>query len=451
MKKIILSFISLLSFSCIVNSQEWHSLNTSITGEYGVLAETTYNGELYAAGWFYQAGNITTNNIARWNGLEWDSVGTGLTGGENYVNVLCVYNGKLFAGGEFFSAEGLPANNIASWDGSHWDTLSAGLTYCGSDGLSWADAMAVYNGKLYVAGAFCYAGNIKVNNIACWDGTKWDSVSSGINDSVYVLAVYNGNLYAGGQFTRAGNQKVKNIAYWNGTAWNAVGTGINGPVLALSQYKGSLYAGGGFDTAGGVFVHYVANWNGTRWAAAGAGLTGGTGVEAFYVFDGLLYAGGFFTKSGTLPVNNIASWNGTAWDTVSKEGINNTVDAFAVMDSALFAGGAFTRAGNINASDIAAWGGINLGINKLLQQDVNITIYPNPNNGVFTIKANDRLLMTNSRIDIYNVMAEKVYSQSNIQYPVFNINLSGQPAGVYLYRLTDISGDAISEGEIIIR
>lgn len=351
----------------------------------------------------------------------------------------------------FFSAEGLPANNVAVWDGSHWDTVGSGLSWC-SGGLAWADAMAVYNGKLYVGGAFCHAGGIKANNIACWDGSKWDSLSSGINDSVYALAVYNGNLYAGGQFTRAGSQTVSNIAYWDGTTWNAVGSGTNAPVLALMQYKSALYAGGGFSTAGGVTAHFVASWNGTIWVAAGAGVTGTTGVEAFCVFNGMLYAGGLFNKSGSLTVNNIATWNGTVWDTVSIKGINSTVDAFAVLDSAVYAGGQFTRAGEVAASDIAVWGGKSLGVNNATSKISNVVVYPNPTSGNFTISVFGKSVTAYPlSVEIYNVLGQRVYFQSGIQQATFNIDLKHQCAGIYFFRLADESGSPVNQGKVIIQ
>lgn len=452
-KKILLPFIFILSFSGFGHSQDWwHSVSTGIVGDYGVLAEASYNGELYVGGWYYLSGGVATNNISRWNGSGWDSVGSGITGGASNVDVLCVYNGKLYAGGQFFAAGDLATNNIASWDGSHWDTLGSGLKYCGGDGLGWADAMAVYNGKLYVGGAFCHAGGIAANNIACWDGTQWDSVSSGINDSVYALAVYNGNLYAAGQFTRAGNQTVNNIAYWDGTKWNACGTGTNEPVLALSTYNNALYAGGAFTSAGGNSANYIARWNGTKWSAVGAGLTGFGEVDAFCVFNGMLYTGGAFTKSGTLIVNNIASWNGTAWDTVSTEGINNTVTALAVFDSTVFAGGIFSRAGKTDAADIASWNEIGLGINQVADPNTNVLVCPNPSNGIFNVLVNSKLPLPNEmQIAVYNMLGEKIYSIINISNSMFTINMSSRPAGIYLYRITNESGALINEGKIVIQ
>ncbi len=454
-RKIILSFI--FSFLVFIYSfaQAWYPVGAPIRSDYGILAEAVYNGELYAGGWFYSFGSVQTNNMARWNGTAWDSVGGGLTGGQNYVGALCVFNGKLYAAGAFFAAEGLPANNIAVWDGSHWDTVSTqGLENCGN-GTGWADAMAVYNGKLYVAGAFCHAGGIPALNIACWNGTKWDSVSSGINDSVNTLAVYNGKLYAGGQFTSAGKTAVSNIACWDGTSWTAVGSGTNNPVFALQAYSGNLYVGGEFTVAGGVSASYIADWNGTTWSAVGAGISGGVGVDAFYVFNGMLYTGGTFSKSGSLKVNNIAAWNGTVWDTVSAEGINNTVDAFAVLDSALYAGGIFTVAGKANAVDIAVWGGTSLGVKEIQNSVGDVSLYPNPNKGLFTVICHSSPPVGGEEslpiIEIYTMLGEKVLTETLHAVQGYNlINFANNPAGIYLYRVTNVAGVIVGQGKLVV-
>ncbi len=60
--------------------------------------------------------------------------------------------------------------------------------------------MAVYNGSLYVAGGFYYAGSTTALNIARWDGTSWSAVGGGIGNlgqqnGVACLTSYNGLLY----------------------------------------------------------------------------------------------------------------------------------------------------------------------------------------------------------------------------------------------------------------
>ncbi|HTB31541.1 MAG TPA: hypothetical protein VK808_05920, partial [Bacteroidia bacterium] len=99
-KKILFLIFALLH-SAYSFTQIWSPVGNEIRSDFGILTETVYNGELYAGGWFYSFGDVATNNMARWNGTNWDSVGSGLTGGQNYVAALCVYNSKLYACGAF--------------------------------------------------------------------------------------------------------------------------------------------------------------------------------------------------------------------------------------------------------------------------------------------------------------------------------------------------------------
>ncbi len=102
---------------------------------------------------------ISAKYIAKWNGTNWDSVGTGMN---NRVNALAVYNGELYAGGAFTLAGGTPANHISKWDGTNWSALVPGTN-------STVTAMAEYNGDLYAGGRFTLAGGVNANHIAKWN------------------------------------------------------------------------------------------------------------------------------------------------------------------------------------------------------------------------------------------------------------------------------------------
>ncbi len=74
--------------------------------------------------------------------------------------------------------------------------------------------LAVYNGNLYVTGSFPTAGEVTVNGITQWNGSVWDSVSSGFETIILgrALTVYNGNLIVGGQFSQAGRVPATDAA-----------------------------------------------------------------------------------------------------------------------------------------------------------------------------------------------------------------------------------------------
>jgi hypothetical protein len=450
-----LSFILGVIVSQYSMAQQWFCPGDAIKSDAGggVFTLAVYNGNLYAAGWFYQAGMNAVSNIAKWNGAAWSDAGSGITGGYANVYALQVYNGKLYAGGAFYAANDSATNDIAVWDGNVWSTTGTGMSTCVST-PSYVTCFAVYNGKLYAGGSFCKAGGIKANNIAVWNGSAWDSVLGGMNGTVNALCSYNGKLYAGGIFSKADTAITKNIAMWDGTSWTRVGKGIRDTVLSMVVYKDSLYAGGNFDSAGNVFAKNIALWNGTQWAAlTGGGISGTTGVATLCPFDGYLWAGGFFSKAGNTALSNIARWNGTKWDSIGG-GINNTVNSIAVFDSTLYAGGTFSVAGHGWATDIAGWGTYVSGTSELKIENAEVKIYPNPNNGKFNIVIAIRQLAEKQslfNIEIYNVLGEKIHDATLKQVQGDNqINLGSEPSGIYLYRVTTNSGELISSGKIII-
>jgi len=94
---------------------------------------------------------------------------------------------------------------------------------------------------------------------------------------------------------------------------------------------------------------------------------------------------------------------------------------------------------------------ISVGINELTGAKEAMNVYPNPNNGVFTLQANGQQLMANSHIEVDNVLGTKVYSQFSTLNSPLSINLSNQPNGVYLYRVITEDGNIVGEGKLIIQ
>jgi hypothetical protein len=326
---------------------------------------------LYAGGGFTNAGGVTANRIARWNGTAWSALGSGMNGTVYALTVFDDGTGPaLYAGGTFTTAGGVSANRIAKWDGTAWSALGSGMN-------GTVRALTVFDDgtgpALYSGGNFTTAGGVAASRIAKWDGTAWSPLGSGVDSEVSALTVFDDGtgpaLYAGGWFTTAGGVAANRIAKWDGNSWSSLGSGLNNGVPALTVFDDgngpALYAGGFFTTAGGVpGTSRIARWNGTAWSALGSGMSGR--VYALTVFDDgtgpALYAGGTFTTAGGVSANRIAKWDGTAWSALGS-GVGGSfpqVDALTVFDDgtgpALYAGGQFTTAGGVTSSFIAKWG-----------------------------------------------------------------------------------------------
>lgn len=174
-----------------------------------------YKGEWYVGGncLNYINGNLN-HDIARYDGISWKQVGSGLKGGFSFINDMVVYQDALYVCGYFRSIDGNAGNKIMRWDGDKWHDVAGGL--CSPDDI--ATDMMVYEDKLYVVGIFdCSANNLPTSNVAVWNGVEWCSVGkSYFNNKILSITAWKGEIYVGGGFTEVGGHSVKYFAKYIG-------------------------------------------------------------------------------------------------------------------------------------------------------------------------------------------------------------------------------------------
>lgn len=151
------------------NGAEWSALAGGTNKRVNVLA--AYDGKLLVGGEFSSVDGVTATGLALWNGTEWSAVPGGgvfddldaTVGG--IVTSLLVYNGDLIVAGVFARAGDVPANNIARFDGVSWHSLGDGLRHM--DG-GFAGDLAEFNGDLIVTGRFDNPSGTATPDIAVW-------------------------------------------------------------------------------------------------------------------------------------------------------------------------------------------------------------------------------------------------------------------------------------------
>ena len=84
------------------------------------------------------------------------------------------------------------------------------------------------------------------------------------------------------------------------------------------------------------------------------------------------------------------------------------------------------------------------GINEITNQQV--SIFPNPNNGTFTIS--NLTKSSQSIIEIYNAIGEKVYS-SSIENQNTTVDINKQAKGIYFYKIISENG-MVRNGKLIL-
>ncbi|MCW5551289.1 MAG: hypothetical protein KIS67_03880 [Verrucomicrobiae bacterium] len=377
----------------------WSALGSGMGGggQFGssVSALAMVGDNLYAAGYFTMAGGAPANNIAKWNGVDWSALGSGVN---DYVDVLTANGNDLYVGGFFSTAGGVPAKNIAKWNGASWSGIPTGYPlysegyslvfsdtnfYVGSGfdvvrwtGSNWAPtskglsndilAMAVNGTNLYVIEeVFPPPGDDDPpppmqNRILKREGGNWSEISMELDDMALLLAASENRLYVGGFFTSVDGTPASHIAGWDGATWSPLSSGLDAPPELFLMSGTNLYVAGAFSTAGGVPANRIARWDGTAWSALGLGVDD---VILGMTASGTdLYIAGNFTTAGGTPAQETAKWDGSTWSSLGAGFAGSgpwgaEVRALAVVGTNLYAGGFFQTAGGVSATNIARWDG----------------------------------------------------------------------------------------------
>ncbi|MFT7669100.1 MAG: hypothetical protein ACI8X5_001800 [Planctomycetota bacterium] len=318
------------------DGQTWAPLGNNFSG-YLVGALCEYDDGTGTQ--LYATGLITVDSqevsLARFNGDQWQGIGTGFGGSSNRGLSMISYDDgsgqQLFLGGQFAQLDGADLKALARWDGTTWTQVGGGLDGA-SPYLSVVDMVTFDDGNgeaLYVAGNFDSADSIPANNIAGWDGTTWSPLGAGLEyaDSftpVYIfdLEVYQSPtgpvLVAAGRFDVAGGAPIEGVAMWDGSSWSALGSGLDGDFLYGRSLKAFdpndqgelLYVTGRFESAGGLLSGGAAVWDGTDWTSTFEIGNDGDYVAEMLVFDDgegrALYLAGGFDKVAGIPSMGIA-------------------------------------------------------------------------------------------------------------------------------------------------
>jgi hypothetical protein len=118
----------------------------------GVYALQEFEGSLFAAGYFRTVGALNAPYIARWDGIGWSVPGGGLDGGAYALASFDLGDGPaLYATGNFYDAGAVgDLNNIARWNGTSWSSLGEGLFQARAEAL--LPAVGSDGAFLYVGG-----------------------------------------------------------------------------------------------------------------------------------------------------------------------------------------------------------------------------------------------------------------------------------------------------------
>jgi hypothetical protein len=292
----------------------WHAGFGAPPGGLGTNGEVwaleVFEGSLVAAGSFTQAGAVSANRVASFDGVQWSVLGSGFADGP--VHFLIEYGGDLYAGGEFTTVGGSPADYLARWTGSSWQPTGAGL-------ITGPGALGIFDGKLYTAQyQIGTPSQDYVNQMKIFDGVSWST--HGAPGYISSFVEYQGAMHAtvGESLYRLDGTSFIELDQLPGSAWVNQMLVHGDNLLLVGNWN--LYPPGG--------TPYTTGWNGSNWVSTpweeymDSGLVlyndrlvvCGNGIasfedgstadpDVFYmpsrtleVFDGDLFVGGSFTS-----------------------------------------------------------------------------------------------------------------------------------------------------------
>lgn len=442
------------------------------------------NGSAYTAQTYSNLYSSTGGKIAvyKYNGSVWDTVGA-----TNFSNIGATFSQLCYKPVIKVSSSNVPyvsytygyTNNTATvkkFNGTSWVTLSVTSPTVASGVSSTTDIDFLNNDTVIVM-------TLNANNspsVSKFNGTNWVNMGGVINTSASISTAYqdlavdpSGIPYIAYVQTNstATLQGLYVKKYMAGT-WQTVGTstvaaGIPSFVTLVFDATGTPFVAYAADNSAFGRKANVKKFDGTNWVSVGLpNFTPSTADMLKMALDNSGNPNIIYQVDPSVPNfphgNKLRSmqFNGTAW--VNNTGLSHTasnVNEVALLKNPLT--GTITESymslneaspspnnevdGMIWVKELGASSSVGIEDITLNPSNQNFILYPNPNNGSFTIELNNE---KESVIEIINLLGQTVYMQK-IGSSKTTITTSDLKAGVYFVTL--IFGDIKTTQKIIIQ
>lgn len=466
--KIKLTIIGLLHVCQCCAQQHWQAMGLGLQNPNSTTSmyNDTVNNLLYIAGQFGEVNGNNQRGIAAWDGVSWYSLGDGIDSCSTCGTLtngtwdMARFGSYLYIAGGFDWVGEIGAKNLARWDGVNWDTIPGGQPN-GSVG-----DIEVFNNELYICGWFDSVGNVPTCGIARWDGSSWQDVGNydfAASGDLAEMEFYHGNLYVGGLFDDPQSNSCR-LAKWDGSSWQFMTNDLTGSIVDVRDfivYDDELYVSGLFYQAAGNAGNSIMRWNDTIWRDVG----GSAGfyshnvpqVRQMYVHNGKLFCAGNFEIIGGIFAFGLASWDGTNWCGYNTSFTVNSQECgtinLAFYQDTLYVGGGFFIVDGDSMNGIAKWigGGYvdtcgnTTGISEQSNLITLLHVYPNPSSSIITFQFLDN---STHEIMVSDQLGREIWrkesSESTVEFPANDFS-----AGMYFYRIEE-SGTIKATGKLMV-
>ncbi len=180
--------------------------------------------------------------VSRWDGQQWHSYGSGLSGTTSKTLNIAVFEGNLYMGGTFNKSQYPqdPGNFIASWKGSSWENVGGGT-------VGFVNDLFVYDSILYcnIDGGFSSShrfGDAAIPYFAGWNKHQWCGTPTNFGSPPTSFGIIKDTLFVAFQYpTTVNGDSVSYLNYYDGDYLN----GPNSICSTLGLGEEELSAGTG--------------------------------------------------------------------------------------------------------------------------------------------------------------------------------------------------------------
>lgn len=459
-KKITILFLSvwLLNMSGQTPNYTAFGSGFSATAHITQLFTDTVTNTLYAGGPFEYAGGKWCRGAAKWNGTNWDTMGTGFDKFVDFtlfsgrIGRILRYKNKIYYFGDFLQSGSKFTTGIGTWNGTSWDSTG----YYPNGPVYDAD---VYNDTLYICGDFTQIGSLATNYAAKFDGTNWYPLSFPFTTDgpIFKIRAFKNKVYATGAWYANGyslTAEYDNILGWN-PSFGVQGDANKG-VFGLERIDSLLFFYGRFTHISTMYSPDLVAWSGSKLYGFGMGSdpfhNNGT-IHKIKKLNNRIYAVGAFDNAGgiypTLGFNQLIGIAELSFDSnfnrqwcISSEYFDNWVSDVEMFNNDLIIGGGFHTINNDSIRKCAKWLGgafsyscntFYTGLNEQIIANT-IKLYPNPTNSIINI-IDEQNELQNSVIEIKNSLGQVVLSSAFSN----QIDISHFPSGMYFLTVQDNS------------
>lgn len=407
--------------------------------------------------------------VYKWNGSNWLPKGTEINGhtyDENFGFSISMPDENTLAIGAIDNNDnGMSAGQVRiyEWNGSDWSQKGEEINGEDEDNLfgfsiSMPDENTIAIGAHLNNGSGEYSGHVRIYE---WDGATW--TQKGIDIDGEAAGDYSGssvsmpdtNTVAIGAIGNDGNGDFSGhvrIYKWNGSGWIQKGADINGNA-AQEQFghavdmpdANTVAIGTPYAPFGKVRIY---KWNGSEWAQKGEDIE--SEIQDYFGYsismpnENTIAIGAYFhdengTDSGQVRIFN---WSGSNWLQIAKINGEAAEDrsgiSISMPDTETIAIGAYkndgngTDSGHVRIFDLSTLGVIDNTFNR------NISVYPNPTKGKFTIDLGSEY--GDIEIIIRNILGQEINRRlERSPTKKFELNIEGSN-GLYLIELNTNNG-----------